>query len=373
MLLGKIIDKRYQVVLVLSSGELTQTYLAQDTRLPGHPLCVVKHLPKATSNNTELWQSASQILAREAEVFKQLGNHDQIPQFLNYFEKHQALYLVREYIKGVPLSTELLPDSRWSESQVVQLLQDVLSILKFVHERGFIHLDIKPDNIIKRKQDGRLVLINFGLSKQLTPIANLRSRISALSPTNKLHPKSDLHALGLICIQALTGQHLTGFAKDTDAGEILSLSQVQVSTELVSLLDKMVRYDIKDCYKSATEVLQDLQPLANLYLPTQQSKVPLQSSAIAARLSQTFSSQENTSSVLSVNRSGSPDNSDVSTSNDRSLLLIGLSIGISTTIVLVIGILWLLSTTPENLKYPASISPENGNAQTSEINEAMNY
>lgn len=81
MLLGKIINGRYQVLSVLSNGKLTQTYLAQNIRQPGYPLCVVKHLPKATDNDCQLWKTARQTLTREAEALKQLSNHDQIPSF----------------------------------------------------------------------------------------------------------------------------------------------------------------------------------------------------------------------------------------------------------------------------------------------------
>ena len=81
--------------------------------------------------------------------------------------KTKNFILVQEFIEGHTLSEELIPGQRWSESQVIQLLQEVLGILEFVHHQGVIHRDIKPDNIIRRSSDHKLVLVDFGAVKQL--------------------------------------------------------------------------------------------------------------------------------------------------------------------------------------------------------------
>jgi serine/threonine protein kinase len=54
----------------------------------------------------------------------------------------------------------------FSEEKIRQLLADLLPVLKIVHERGVIHRDIKPENIMRRRKDGKLMLIDFGVSKQ---------------------------------------------------------------------------------------------------------------------------------------------------------------------------------------------------------------
>lgn len=361
MLLGKIVDGRYQVLSVLSSGALIQTYIAQDIRLPGCPLCIIKHLPKAAKNNYQLWQTARQMLKREAEALKQLSERDQIPQLLTFFEKHQAFYLIRKYIKGVPLSLELLSNGRWSEIKVIQLLKEVLEILKFVHSREIVHLNIKPENLIKRESDSRMVLINFGLSKRYTHLTTLKKNLNTTFTAARQNPKSDISALGLIGFQILIGHRFTQLIKDTDLAEIFHLSQVQISPELVFILDKMVRDDSKSCYQSASEVLVELQPLVNLHLPTQPLKVPFQSSAIAQRLPQIFSSQINTHFISAKNKSTNGADLQMSQSSappseDKSLLWIGIGIGISTSIALVLCLLWLLSATSENQKKPVSLS-----------------
>ncbi len=164
-MLGKLLQGRYQVVQILSAAEFCQTYLAQDTHQTSHPICVVKHFQLA-NNHPESLQTLRRLFHREVQALKKLGNYDQVPGLIDHFEDNQEFYLVQEFIAGHSLSVELQPGQPWSESQVVQLLQEVLGILQFVHSQGLIHRDIKPSNLIRRQQDNRLVLIDFGSVKQ---------------------------------------------------------------------------------------------------------------------------------------------------------------------------------------------------------------
>ncbi|MEO0688159.1 MAG: protein kinase, partial [Cyanobacteria bacterium J06649_11] len=160
-MIGKLLDYRYQIVKVLATGGFGENYIARDTKRPGNPICVVKHL-KPTSTESKVFDTAKRLFQSEAETLEKLGNHDQIPRLLAYFVDNQDFYLVQEYIEGHPLTEELVPGERWNEHQVVQMLLSVLSILEFVHSHGVIHRDIKPDNIIRRYDDGKLVLVDFG-------------------------------------------------------------------------------------------------------------------------------------------------------------------------------------------------------------------
>ncbi len=290
-MLGKLLQGRYQVIQVLTAGGFGQTYLAQDTHRPRHPTCVVKHL-KATSSHTPSLQDLRWLFIREVEALKKLGTHDQVPQLLAHFEDKQEFYLVQEFIEGHSLSAELPLGCRWTESQVIQLLQEVLGILEFIHSHVLIYRDLKPSNLIRRQQDGRLVLIDFGSVQQAwTQVVKFQGKTrtnvaigiaSALGigtpgymPTEQEQGRprfnSDIYALGMIGIRALTGLKPTQLPKDPNTGEFVWQHQAQVSAALACVLNKMVRYDFKDRYESATEVLQALLPLANLYPPTQKS------------------------------------------------------------------------------------------------------
>ncbi|HAA29630.1 MAG TPA: serine/threonine protein kinase, partial [Cyanobacteria bacterium UBA8553] len=87
---------------------------------------------------------------------------DQIPRLLAHFEESQEFYLAQELIEGEPLTEEFVSGQPWSEGKVIALLQDILYVLAFVHQQQVIHRDIKPSNLIRRRRDGRIVLIDFG-------------------------------------------------------------------------------------------------------------------------------------------------------------------------------------------------------------------
>lgn len=343
-MLGKLLQGRYQIVQVLGAGGFCKTYLAKDTSLPNQPTCVIKHLLPA-SNHTNSLPTQRRLFTSEAEALKKLGNYDQVPQLLDCFEENLEFYLVQEFIAGHPLSAELQLGKRWTESQVVELLQEVLGILEFVHSHGLIHQDIKPSNLIRRHQDGRLVLIDFGSSVKLawTQVVTELGQTSAsfalgvpatiaigtpgYMPTEqgrgRPRPNSDIYALGTIGIQALTGLNPTKLLEDSDTGELIWQQNVKVSAELAYVLNKMVRYDFKDRYESVTEALQALQPL--------------------------------------VKRAASP---------NKSALLIGLSSSLAAALALMVGSYYFLRSpsvryaqspgpAPEIQNYPVSIPSKN--------------
>jgi serine/threonine-protein kinase len=291
-MLGKLLDRRYEVTQVLGAGGFGRTYLARDTRRPGHPICVVKQL-KPLSTDPNFLETARRLFNSEAETLEQLGNHDQIPRLLAYFEEDQEFYLVQEFIEGHTLTQELQPGQRWEESRVIGLLEEVLTILDFVHRHGVIHRDIKPDNLIRRNLDKKLVLVDFGAVKQIrTQFAATQGRASntvavgtpgymaSEQALGQPRPSSDIYALGIIGIQALTGLMPVSFQEDLSTGEILWQHLVpSVNRGFADVLTKMVRYHFKDRYQSAAEALQALRQLNNPYSPAPYPAVPKTPSA----------------------------------------------------------------------------------------------
>ncbi|MGC1392634.1 MAG: serine/threonine-protein kinase, partial [Coleofasciculaceae cyanobacterium] len=260
LMLGKLLDRRYQVTQVLGAGGFGKTYLAQDTRRPGNPICVVKQL-KPISNETGFLETARRLFTSEGETLEQLGSHEQIPRLLAYFEEDNEFFLVQELIEGHTLTEELLPGQRWEESRVIELLIEVLNILEFVHSRGVIHRDIKPDNLIRRNSDRKLVLVDFGAVKQMhTQLATTYAHsntiavgtpgyMSSEQARGQPRPNSDIYALGVIAIQALTGLAPMQMQDDQNTGEILWEHLVYVSKGLAAIVTKMVRYHFKDRYQ----------------------------------------------------------------------------------------------------------------------------
>lgn len=265
---GQLVGGRYQIIRQQGRGGYGITFLAEDRQLPGNPPCLVKQLkPKAT--DLKNLQVAAQLFNREAQVLYRLGNHAQIPQLLAHFEENQEFYLVQEFIEGHNLSQELISGKPLSESYVIALLQDILEVLVFVHQQNVIHRDLKPKNI-RRNKDGKIVLIDFGLVKQLSTQLMDSPNIVTMTinmgtpgymPSEQALGKSkfssDIYAVGMIGIQALTGIRPRQLPED-EKGEIVWRDQVQISSELADVLDKMVRYDFRQRYPSAKEALQAL-------------------------------------------------------------------------------------------------------------------
>ncbi|MBE9168864.1 protein kinase [Pleurocapsales cyanobacterium LEGE 06147] len=280
-MLGKLLRGHYRVIRVLAAGGFGKTYIAEDIDRPGHPMCVVKHL-KPVSSEPNFLPIARRLFNTEAEVLEKLGNHDRIPRLLAYFEEDEEFYLVEDFIKGQPLITELPLGLCWSESQVIQLLQEILEILEFIHSYGVIHRDINPNNLIRRQEDEQLVLIDFGAIKQVRELGitsypaftqtTIAIGTQGYMPTEQVRGKprlnSDIYALGTIAIQALTGLDPLKLQEDAE-GELIWQERVRVSDELAAILTKMVRYHFKDRYQSVTEVLQALESLAARRYSTQ--------------------------------------------------------------------------------------------------------
>ncbi|MEN9266024.1 MAG: tetratricopeptide repeat protein, partial [Thermostichales cyanobacterium BF4_bins_65] len=264
---GLILSNRYRVVRTLGSGGFSQTYLARDSQRPGHPFCVVKQLT-LSGTDPESLNLTRKLFHREAESLEKLGRHSQIPQLLAYFEEGDKFYLVEEYIEGKPLSQEM-DQGRFSEEQAKQILLDLLPVLAFIHENQIIHSDIKPDNIIRRTSDQKLVLIDFGAVKHLQPNNAAKRHTVALGTigyapveqyTGQPQLNSDIYALGMVVIEALTGMQPTQIVHN-DQGELdweKHLPQ-PLSPSFASILRQMVRVYFSQRYQTANEVLADLQ------------------------------------------------------------------------------------------------------------------
>ncbi len=280
---GKVLDGRYKIVKVLGAGGFSETYIAEDMRLPGNPLCVVKQL-KPAHNKPEELIVARRLFNSEAQTLQKLGTNNQIPQLLAYFEESEEFYLVQEYIIGHDLSQELPTGKPINETTVIEILRDLLQILAFVHQNGVIHRDIKPNNIIRRDSDGKLVLIDFGAVKEVTTqlLDNQEQNAFTIgigtkgyAPSEQCFGRpqysSDIYALGMVGIKALTGIAPHEIERDAN-GELKWSALAFVSHSLASILSKMVLENFQQRYQSASLALEALEELIND--DTRQSSMP---------------------------------------------------------------------------------------------------
>ncbi|RCJ36112.1 serine/threonine protein kinase [Nostoc punctiforme NIES-2108] len=275
-IIGKLLQGRYQVVQSLGAGVFGETYIAVDVDYPENPKCVVKQI-KVSSSESGYLDMLRLLFLTETQTLKLLGSHDQIPEFIACFEENERFYIVQECIEGHALTAELPIDEYfgclWSESEVVEFLIDVLAILEFVHSQGVIHCDIKPENLIRRDSDRKLVMIDFGSIQSIDfgigaelPIYRIPVTSLGYIPPEQFigqtQPNSDIYALGMIAIQALTGLEPLQLKTDPSTNEIFWRSQnTPVNDYIAAVLSQMIRYNHQDRFQSAGEVLRILKQI----------------------------------------------------------------------------------------------------------------
>jgi CHASE2 domain-containing sensor protein/tRNA A-37 threonylcarbamoyl transferase component Bud32 len=280
-----VIKNRYKIIRSLGGGGCSNTYLAQDVQRPGNPQCVVKQM-RPVSQDTEYLDILKRLFKNEADILEILGKNPQIPYLLAFFEENQQFYLVQEFIPGDSLAQELVPSVPRSRSQVINILQEVLQVMVFIHSYGVIHRDIKASNLMRRSTDAHIVLIDFGAVKQVQPQDQENQTIivgtTPYAPPEQMDGRpqfnSDIFALGITSIQAFTGVHPKVFRRDATTGVVIipitSETGEQIwqywwklgdtTQELYTIINKMVHTDYNERYQSAEEVLKIVQDLSQI-------------------------------------------------------------------------------------------------------------
>ncbi|OKH52588.1 hypothetical protein NIES2101_14255 [Calothrix sp. HK-06] len=296
-MIGQVIGGRYKIDKQLARGGFSHTFLAFDIQKPENPKCVIKHF-KPIATDDYVLEQAKRLFDQEANILQTLGTHDQIPEFFNHFEENQEFYLVLDYIQGRDICEELPPVSDLlSELETINLLQEILEVLAYVHHKNVIHRDIKPSNI-RRRQDGKIVLIDFGAVKHITTsfinaqgetVYTIPIGTPGYMPSEQASGKpqfnSDIYAVGIIAIQALTGmipsRYGNRFPTDSLTGEIIWRDRTQISNELGDVIDMMVRYDFRQRYQTAESALEAIKKIS--LVDTNSKEIPIKSIAYTTK------------------------------------------------------------------------------------------
>ncbi len=272
----------YEAIALIGQGGMGRTFQAKDLGRLGQPCAIKQFLPQFQS--PELIKKAIALFKSEAAQLQALGSHPQIPELIAYFEEDESLYLVQELIEGDNLYSELQRNGIFSEAQIYELLENILPVLQFIHDRQVIHRDIKPDNIIRRKEnlsplsltgrgaggEGNLVLVDFGAAKAFTTDTANRTGtligsaeyIAPEQARGKAVPQSDLYSLGVTCIYLLTGiSPFDLYDDECDRWIWYEKLQTSISNHLAGILNRLLERAIANRYSSANEVLHDLQSL----------------------------------------------------------------------------------------------------------------
>jgi serine/threonine-protein kinase len=217
MVVKRLIDGRFQFIRVVSTKAYTKTYLMTDHGSLAKNKCIVKHL-QLPAHNTITLKFLNDLLAKRVSLLKRMGEHDAIAKNLSTVQEGQDFYWVRDYVPGHSLLTELADQKPKPEAEVQSFLRESLSILEIIQRHGIAHQNLHPNNLIRHRDRGPLVLVDFGLiqdtgTPEPGPISNGHSASltaeSAYLPQVKQRQytrfAADHFALGIIAIQMATG------------------------------------------------------------------------------------------------------------------------------------------------------------------------
>lgn len=264
---------RYRASKPLGKGGFGATFLAADEGLPGFPSCVVKQL-RPNTQSPSVMKMARELFEREAFTLGKIGSHPQIPRLLDYFEEDSNFYLVQEFVDGETLKQEFERRGAFSEIEIKKILTEIFPALGFMHQNGVIHRDIKPANIMRRKQDGQLVLIDFGaVSSQVNKpsaeedptglLTNFAIGTPGFAPPEQMAMRpvysSDLYATAMSCLYLMTGRSPKDLPHDPYTGEINWKSQVKLSDRMRVVFEKLLQQSVAQRFRSAEEALRALE------------------------------------------------------------------------------------------------------------------
>lgn len=247
----------------MGSGGFGDTYLAKDTHLPSNSKCVIKRL-RPTIQDAEIDRVIHQSFATEARILEKLGREcDRVPKLYAYFSENKQFFLAQEYIQGYTLEKLVSSIGVTSETQVKNILINLLQTLQYLHTNEIIHRDIKPENIILRYPDLIPILIDFGSIKETMRSSGLTKGTVVLGTPGYMPPEqqqgmpqfsSDIYSLGMTGIFLLTGKN--PLELERDASGAIDWSQYgRISPSMVEILQTATHPNLNNRYSSVEKMV----------------------------------------------------------------------------------------------------------------------
>ena len=280
----------YRIVSMIGAGSMGRVFQAEHRITKRKEALKVLNADCATENQIQRFQ-------REIEVQAWL-DHPNIARVHNAMYFESSLILVMEYVEGESLE-KVLRSGKPARAAALDYIRQTLEALEYAHQRGVVHRDVNPSNLII--QNGTVRLTDFGLAKsvgdyQLTNAADIVGSLYYMAPEQmRRHcdpdPRSDIYAAGAVLYEALTGRKLF----DCSSRLSLMLAQVEqqpiapaeidpsIGSELSSVVMRALAKDPAERYQSAREFLNALQPFrASPSIRRRFRKIPSAAAVVSA-------------------------------------------------------------------------------------------
>ncbi|MFI9216300.1 Stk1 family PASTA domain-containing Ser/Thr kinase [Streptomyces werraensis] len=205
-LVGQVLDGRYRVEARIAVGGMATVYRALDTRLDRILALKVMH-PSLASD-----AGFVERFIREAKSVARLA-HPNVVQVFDQGADGGYVYLAMEYIPGCTLRDVLRERGALQARAALDILEPVLAALGAAHRAGFVHRDMKPENVLIG-DDGRVKVADFGLVRSVDTVTNstgtVLGTVAYLAPEQIEHgtadPRVDVYACGILLFEMLTGE-----------------------------------------------------------------------------------------------------------------------------------------------------------------------
>ena len=248
---------------MLGQGGFGITYLAENTLLLGKVAIKefffkdycnrddsTSHVTIPTSGNREIVERFKQKFIKEARTIFSL-NHPNIVRILDVFEENGTAYYVMDYIEGESLGEMVKRRGAIPEAEALGYVKEAASALEYIHSKNINHLDIKPSNLVLRHDDGKVLVIDFGVAKQYDAVTSEGTTTTPVgishgySPAEQYRkngvqafsPQSDVYALAATLFKLLTGNTPPEAMEIQDEGlPVAELQAKHISRPVISAI-----------------------------------------------------------------------------------------------------------------------------------------
>lgn len=264
-----VIANRYELLQLIGQGAMSKVYKGRDGTL-GREVAI-KFLREEYGQN----QNFIARFYREARAVASLpGEH--LVSIYDYGQHGQTYFIVMEFVDGKNLKELLRQDGPYPPEKVIEIVTPVLLALKAAHARDIIHRDVKPQNILVRKDDGAVKLTDFGVAHtldnaQVTSAGMVVGTVDYMAPEQArgepVGPPADLYAVGVVIFELLTGR--LPYTGESTMQIIMSHIQQpiptvasqgkRVSPALERVIQRALAKDARNRFQTAQEMLNALE------------------------------------------------------------------------------------------------------------------